>query len=152
MRLLAMTMSVLAYAAPSPQLRRFPLLGPLTGVKTECRASDTSTALRAQGIVHMVTLKGGDEPARMFSVSTDDSHHVRAISAYYSVAAGRSRREGESLSAFYWGTGALRFGTRRYYTVGTPARRDEDQKGALSQVEGDSALVLAKAVLRHCAR
>ena len=151
---LALMLSANSLASISMQLHRFPLLAPVTaGIHPRCKATTFLTpALLAEGITRMVTAQVDGEPSRAFAVSTDRAGHVRVVSAFYSVAAGRARHEGESVMIFYGPDGVLAHGTRRYSTTGTPARRDEDRAGDVTRSEADSALSLGQGVLKLCAQ
>lgn len=135
------------------QLHRFPLLAPVAAkAHPHCRATTTLTPmLRSQGITRMVTAKMDGEPSRMFALSTDQLGHVRVVSAFYSVRAERTRREGENVMIFYDADGIMQHGTRSYSTTGTPARLNEDRHAPITQSEADSALTLGRGVLRLCA-
>ena len=148
--MLALLLSALLAVDHSPQLYRFPILeGPGERPGT-CRADVTDNpVLRSAGINRMVDLNLAGEPARQVSVSVGAGNRIIAVSVFYSISTGKSRREGESIYALYSATG-LDSGTRRYTTTGIPARRDEDRSARLTPAEADSALTLARMVLRRC--
>lgn len=148
--MLALLLSALLSIGYSPQLYRFPILERPRDRAGTCRVDVTDNqVLRSAGINRMVGLTIAGEPARQFSVSIGAGNRIIAVSLFYSIAAGKSRREGESIFASYAGSGG-QSGTRRYTTTGIPARRDEDRSARLTSAEADSALTLAQMVLRRC--
>jgi hypothetical protein len=145
----ALLISALFGVAHPPQLYRFPLLEPLGGRSAACKVSDTNDALGSQGIQRIVTLNFAGEPSRQLAVSIGARNHIIAILGFYSISAGKRRREGESISIFYT-TRRIPSGTRYYRTTGIPARREEDYSTAVTAAEADSAWKLGEAVLRRC--
>jgi hypothetical protein len=104
------------------------------------------------GVKRIVMFNVESEPARHVSAATNRSGDVLMLIVFYSIRAGGSRREGESVNAQFAPDGTLHFGTRRYFTSGTPATRAEDRSDALSADDAKLALALGKAVVRRCAR
>jgi hypothetical protein len=148
--MIALLLSALLAVDHSPQLYRFPILERPGDRPGTCRVDVTDNqVLRSAGINRMVDLNLAGEPARQFSVSVGAGNRIIAVSVFYSISAGKSRREGESIYALY-STSGFDSGTRRYTTTGIPARRDEDRLARLTPAEADSTLTLARMVLRRC--
>jgi hypothetical protein len=146
-------LATLISAAPAqvpPETGRLPLLADLPARGGRCRAAAASGALLRSGHSQVMSWTGGS-PERLVGITVDSAGRPRSLNVMMSVpAGGRTRREGESISAFLDARGRVERGDRRFYTLGTPARLSEDRRGGLLPGDSARALVLARAVAARC--
>jgi hypothetical protein len=140
-------------SASSPsQIGRFPILLALTTEVGKCKVAADTPELQRLGLKRMVVFSVEAEPERYISAATNPSGQVLMMTVFYSIRAGGSRREGESVNAQFAPDGTLRFGQRGYFTSGTPATLAEDRRGPLGADDAKLALALGKSVVKHRAR
>jgi len=139
-------------AGSVPQIGRFPVLSALGTEVGTCKISSHTPALSRIGVDRIVMFNVESEPARYVSAATSRSGAVLMVTVFYSINAGRSRREGESVNATFAPDGTLLSGERAYTTTGTPATRAEDRRSPLGADDAKLALALGKSVVKRCAR
>jgi hypothetical protein len=134
------------------QLGRFPILAPLGNAVGKCNVAAAPPELRAHGVATVYILSFEGEPSRYVSASTTTSGSVSMVTVFYSVAAVRTRREGERVFATFSTEGELINGTRAYRTTGTPSTRSEDRSQPLTKEDAALTLGLAKEAVKRCAK
>ena len=115
-----------------------------------CAATTASPALQHSGIVRVFNI---DEPGhpRLLSLGLTAAREPRMLLIMRSTPVGdRQRKEGESITVFFDGAGAVTRGNRSAYTTGTPARRNEDQHASLFAADSALAQTMARALVRLC--
>ncbi len=148
----ALGSATIASAPAGAQIGRFPIFSGLGTRTGRCRFSETTPALREQGVQRVVLLVLEGEPSRGVGVGIDTRGDVTMVNTSYSVQAGAHRREGETMMASYSRDGVLKTGARNYGTTGSPALMSEDRRGPLTATDAAAARTLARAVLARCGR
>jgi hypothetical protein len=151
--LIAVALAVVAPARGVAQAAfagRLPLLElPSAGVGS-CRNDPITPDLRREGLARLVSFRAGDSTIhRLVSLGLDARGGIVMLMAMMGTERGR-RGESETVNAFFCRDGAIVRGTRRAFTTGVPARRDDDRELGLLPADTLAVQRLAAALRRRC--